>query len=192
MFSRDQYCLSSLLLLISCITLVCCNNTKNNQPNIIPLASNRAYSGAPPTINHKVQELGREECISCHLDGNAMDKGKKTPITSHPELIRCRQCHVEKITKETFVHNSFQGHTYEIGLRSQPMGPPLIPHPMTMRENCLGCHGNEAINDRLKTGHPERVRCLQCHIPAHSEYPKSRPNLKSAIKYDNELVQWSL
>ena len=50
-----------------------------------------------------------------------------------------------------------------------PVPPPArrrtIPHPLQLRENCLACHGGPAARAELRTTHPERVRCRQCHVP---------------------------
>jgi len=157
------------------------------------LAEGRSYSGAPPVIGHQVLELGRAECLSCHLHGDSMDKqGRKSTPTPHPELSRCTQCHVESKTKNLFVKNQFKGKPYAMGIRSQPNGPWLIPHPLTMRENCLGCHGTEAAPTLMKTTHPERQRCIQCHIPAHKNFPGPRQKLKENSETTFKIWKWSL
>jgi len=145
---------------------------------VLPLAENRAYSGAPPTIPHEVDGLGRGECVKCHLEGDAVDEaGRRARKTPHPELERCTQCHVARLTASVFRNNEFVGDSYRVGLRSQPEGPWLIPHPLTMRENCLGCHGDPQAPERLRTDHPEREHCRQCHVPAHAGFPRSRSGL---------------
>lgn len=54
--------------------------------------------------------------------------------------------------------------------RAQPMGPPTVPH-LVYRENfnCLVCHGHKDFHFRGQPvklcPHPERVGCLQCHVP---------------------------
>ncbi|MDJ0762694.1 MAG: nitrate reductase cytochrome c-type subunit [Myxococcota bacterium] len=144
----------------------------------LALADGRAYSGAPPTIPHQVEQLGRGECLQCHLKGDAVDKeGRQAKRTPHPELEHCQQCHVAQRANDIFRKNEFKGSTYRIGLRSQPEGPWLIPHPLTMRENCLGCHGDPQAPEQLRTDHPEREHCLQCHIPAHEGFPRARSGL---------------
>jgi cytochrome c-type protein NapB len=51
-----------------------------------PLAGDRAWDGAPPTIPHPT--LMRENCLSCH--GVHGSPGMQT---SHPERVNCNQCH---------------------------------------------------------------------------------------------------
>lgn len=53
----------------------------------------RLYVGAPPTIPHKI--LMRENCTACHAGPGA----RSEIITTHPERIRCRQCHVPVATR---------------------------------------------------------------------------------------------
>ncbi len=181
------------LVILTGLVLLACDSVPRAEAKVLALDGNRAYSGAPPVIPHRVEELGRGKCLSCHLDGAAIEEGGARPRkTPHPELERCEQCHVQKNSYDTFWKNSFRGHTYEMGIRSQPEGPPLIPHPLTMRENCLGCHGDPAESERLKTDHPERVRCVQCHIPAHQGFPGPRSNLVSPQTLGDELADWSL
>ncbi len=183
----------SILLLGLCLLMSSCDNVSKARANALPLEKDRAYSGAPPVTSHKVKELGRFDCLACHLNGNAKEVGgalpKKTP---HPEFVRCRNCHLEKTTDNLFRKNNFVGSTYKTGIRSQQNGPWLIPHPLTMRENCLGCHGDRADPEQLKTTHPERVRCMQCHIPAHQGFPRSRSDLTPPSALGGELPLWSL
>ena len=51
--------------------------------------SNRAFSGAPPTIPHRV--FMRDNCISCHGP-----TGYHEYRTTHPNRTQCMQCHVEE------------------------------------------------------------------------------------------------
>ena len=30
---------------------------------------------------------------------------------------------------------------------------------------CLSCHGDEGLTEALRTTHPERINCEQCHVP---------------------------
>lgn len=42
--------------------------------------------------------------------------------------------------------------------------PPLVPHEIEEESGCLDCH-RLGDNDAPITSHPERVNCVQCHIP---------------------------
>ncbi len=54
----------------------------------------RLYVGAPPVIPHRV--LMRENCAACHVGPGA----RAEIVTTHPERVRCRQCHVPVTTRE--------------------------------------------------------------------------------------------
>ncbi len=185
----------SWLLLLSGVSLVLgsCNDISAAKAGSLSLRANRAYSGAPPTINHKVRELGRTECTTCHIDGNAMDcQDKPSPKTPHAELDRCLQCHVEKTTDNLYKQTRFSAKPYAMGVRSQPEGPPHIPHPLTLRENCVGCHATRTTPIQIRTDHPERQRCMQCHIPLHQGFPGPRPNITPSHGLGGQLPEWSL
>lgn len=142
------------------------------------LADNRLFDGAPPTIPHAVEALARQDCLDCHLHGDARAGDAVAKATPHPELQRCVQCHLASTTIATFRPSGYVPPApYATGLLGQPLGPPLIPHPLTMRENCVGCHGpgGEAA---IRTSHPERDRCEQCHLPAHEGWPGPRPTAR--------------
>ena len=125
------------------------------------LPPRRMDFGAPPAAPH---DLGpdRGDCLLCHGDP---DMG--APLTPHPTRLRCQQCHVAAEEEvPAFRANKL------VGLlppgrapRAQPAGPPLIPHAILLRENCLACHDSELGKEIIPTTHPERLRCRQCHLP---------------------------
>ena len=123
---------------------------------------NRLYFGSPPTVPHEVGE-DFSQCLVCH---EADSIGPETP---HPTRTRCRQCHVEAQVETDFRANTFTGLPLpdQRSPRVQPSGPPLMAHPVLLRENCLACHSAELGKDILATTHPERERCRQCHVPQH-------------------------
>jgi cytochrome c-type protein NapB len=56
--------------------------------------------------------------------------------------------------------------------------PPPIPHDLQFRENCLACHGGPAAVAAIRTSHPERVNCRQCHLepePGAGEFVRPGP-----------------
>lgn len=130
------------------------------------LRPRRLYFGAPPTVPH---EVGAE--MRCQLCHNDPDMG--VPLTPHPERLRCRQCHVAVAEDSPpFRSSTFSGLTPPARApRVQPLAPPLIPHPVLLRENCLACHNPESGKDVIATTHPERLRCRQCHIPQRPSGP---------------------
>ncbi len=122
----------------------------------------RYYAYAPPFIPHQV--LNRQ-CLDCHAAGLVVE-GRKAPITPHPQLINCQQCHIRpNPSVGLFKRNSFVAwQEPTTAVRIQPNGPPLIPHRVFMREKCLVCHGDPSRKEITQTTHPERVNCRQCHI----------------------------
>ena len=134
-------------------------------------ATTRAYDGAPPTIPH---DAAVGSCVTCHdQDGSQIDGVGVAPASPHGEgaaagaMQRCRQCHVPVETVALFVASRFTGLPQGPwkGGRATPGAPPTIPHPLQLRENCLACHAGPAARAEIRTSHPERVRCRQCHVP---------------------------
>ncbi|MFQ5674729.1 MAG: hypothetical protein ACE5G1_02445 [bacterium] len=127
----------------------------------------RYYAYAPPFIPHQI--LNRK-CLDCHQDGLVVE-GFKAPVTPHPELQNCQQCHVRADEDvRLFKENKFVGLPEpQKVVKPQPSGPPLIPHRVFMREQCLVCHGDASRREVTQTTHPERQNCLQCHIEQHAQ-----------------------
>ncbi len=130
----------------------------------------RAYPGAPPVIPHAIDEgdAGGRLCLACHGDGGWAPRFEAyAPVTPHPELISCRQCHVPQAGRPAFQATGWET-TGPPPLRgaAMPGSPPPIPHALQMRENCRACHAGPAAVDEFRTSHPERVTCRQCHALA--------------------------
>jgi nitrate reductase cytochrome c-type subunit len=132
-------------------------------------AARRAYDGAPPTIPH---ESFRIDCVACHdQDGMAVAGVGFAPPLPHEltrgmsAMSRCGQCHVFVQAGDEFAANGFAGLRQDLrrGARLYELAPPTIPHETFMRENCLACHAGPAAREEVRTSHPERVRCRQCH-----------------------------
>ena len=148
---------------------------ENHQRTLDTYYDNRAYVGAPPSIPHPVKEklgMGANVCLQCHQNGGFVEKfNAYAPVTPHPEMINCKQCHVEQQTKSNFVATNFyKKPAPEVGVNNAlPGSPPAIPHQLQMRENCLSCHAGPAAVKELWIDHPERVNCRQCHVPKAEE-----------------------
>lgn len=135
-------------------------------------ADGRAYDGAPPVIPHAL--IG--ECTTCHDDDGSEIAGiGMAPASPHGSAAaaglfrRCRQCHAPSETSAVIVASRFTGLPQGPwkGGRATPGAPPTIPHTLQLRENCLTCHAGPASRVEIRTTHPERARCRQCHVPQY-------------------------
>ncbi len=133
-------------------------------------AERRAYDGAPPVIPHENFAI---TCTACHnLEGIDVPDVGYAPPSPHEGTIgmsavsRCRQCHLFRETDEVLVVNGFAGLRQDLraGGRLYGGAPPVIPHKAFMRENCAACHTGPAAREEIRTSHPERLRCRQCHV----------------------------
>ena len=137
-------------------------------------AERRLYDGAPPVVPH--ENFGMT-CTECHnIDGVEVPGVGFAPPQPHADtagmssVSRCVQCHVFKQSDAVFAASDFVGLRQDLrhGARLYPIAPPTIPHKTFMRENCLACHSGSAAREEIRTTHPERTRCRQCHVPAGS------------------------
>lgn len=124
----------------------------------------RLFDGAPPVIPH--EDFG--DCTDCHYqEGTEVPDVGFAPASPHANLdVRCVQCHVLRTTDDVFTANTFAALRREMEREERPStsAPPVIPHDVFMRGNCVGCHSGEAAREWIRTSHPERVRCRQCHV----------------------------
>ncbi len=129
----------------------------------------RAYPGAPPSIPHEVEGemVTGSVCLGCHHHGGWVPKFEAyAPVTPHPELVSCQQCHVARVEETVFRPTSFvRPERAPLGQAAMPGSPPPMPHGLRMRETCAACHAGPSAAPELRTDHPERVGCLQCHVP---------------------------
>jgi cytochrome c-type protein NapB len=162
---------------------------------LVGYRSRRAFPGAPPPIPHglTVEEFRESRCNACHLRGGYAQRfGAYAPVTPHPEYSGCLQCHVPEAMKvgidlpdegrdvicrqchvdpdmppPSLVSLDWRSPSWpELGQRVMPASPPLIPHELQLREGCLACHAGPGAVREVRTDHPERVSCRQCHLPA--------------------------
>ncbi len=158
----------------------------------------RAYPGAPPRIPHGLtaDEFRLGTCNTCHAQGGFSPRfGAYAPVTPHPEMTDCMQCHVPDVRvvgiastppredaiclqchvdpdapAPRFVTLDWVPMTWpETGQRAMPEGPPWIPHPLHMRENCVACHGGAGAVQEIRTTHPQRTDCRSCHVTTHAD-----------------------
>ena len=138
-------------------------------------AGRRLYDGAPPVIPHRA--LGAS-CTECHNErGLEVPELGYAPPSPHAltrglgATARCQQCHVYGDAPDAPAAKPFRGNTFvglpqdlRHGRRLYPGAPPVIPHPVFLRESCAACHTGQAAREEIRTSHPERQRCRQCHL----------------------------
>ena len=143
-------------------------------------AERRAYSGAPPTIPHRVQERAPAACLSCHEKG-AKIADNRAPAMSHQAYSMCTQCHAMEKEENEYVstlgvlpENVFVGLAEaRFGDRAYEGAPPVIPHAVFMRESCASCHGVHGATG-VRSTHPSRSNCRQCHAQS-SDFDQGGP-----------------
>ena len=138
-------------------------------------AERRAFDGAPPVIPHQAFGVA---CVTCHTR-----TGKEIPTvgiaSANPHwgsrqegaFANCKQCHLFANAQDQFVANSFQGVRSDtvVTERAFPGAPPITPHAVAMRSNCLACHTGVAARPEIVCTHPERTNCVQCHVTVDPE-----------------------
>ena len=153
----------------------------------------RAYPGAPPRIPHGLTEgeFRGGSCNVCHLRGGYVARfGTYAPVVPHPDfesclqchavadtlvgtplpsagsVESCRQCHVNPdMAAPMFVAHDWVSTEWPgVGRRAMPEGPLWIPHDAQLRSNCLACHSGPGAVREIRTDHPERANCMQCHL----------------------------
>jgi nitrate reductase cytochrome c-type subunit len=133
--------------------------------------SRREYLGSPPEIPHPDKVHGNDlECLICHADGGWTGLlQRRTPVTPHPEMTGCRQCHVSPVTDVLFQDTDWQSlPPPRLGRSYLPGSPPPIPHDLQMRENCNACHVGPGTLMAVRMKHEWRGICRQCHLPESS------------------------
>jgi nitrate reductase cytochrome c-type subunit len=158
----------------------------------------RAYPGAPPRIPHGLtdREYREGRCNSCHERGGYVPRfSTYAPVTPHPELSECMQCHapdamtvglgIPLLTADvicgqchvdpdapppSLVALDWRPASWpELDQRAMEGSPPMIPHTLQLRETCLACHAGPWAVVEIRTTHPERTDCRACHVPLNPE-----------------------
>jgi nitrate reductase (cytochrome), electron transfer subunit len=159
----------------------------------------RAYPGAPPRIPHGLapSEFRTGGCNTCHERGGYSQRFEAyVPVTPHPEMgacltchvgnaqlmaiplpnvdpsTRCRQCHLAPGGGARWVDSTLDWKTMawpEVKRVTRDSAPPPIPHALEMRTNCLACHSAPSAVEEIRTSHPERANCRQCHLTTDAD-----------------------
>jgi cytochrome c-type protein NapB len=59
---------------------------------------------------------------------------------------------------------------------------PPINHDLFFRGNCLACHSGPSAVAEIRTTHPERADCRECHVlpdPAVAEFTRPIPAVRN-------------
>lgn len=144
-------------------------NSGSSERTLHEYYSRRQYRGSPPLIPHPVvNQFGvDEDCLACHGEGGFTAKwNRHAPLTPHPEMEMCRQCHIAPTSGKKFVdHDWISPAPPRLGESELPGSPPPIPHDLQMREDCVACHAGPGAVIELKMRHEPRGICRQCHVP---------------------------
>ncbi|MGK2962265.1 MAG: hypothetical protein ACSLFK_08975 [Gemmatimonadaceae bacterium] len=160
----------------------------------------RAYPGSPPRIPHGLTpiETLKGGCNTCHEKGGYSQRfGAYVPITPHPEMGACLQCHVGDVKlmstplpgmdpsarcRQCHAAGALLWRDSSTGWKPLPwpqlastsgqLAPPPIPHSLEFRGNCLACHSAPAAVREIRTSHPERANCRQCHVETNAANPE--------------------
>jgi len=150
----------------------------------------RAYPGAPPRVPHGLtsEEFRTTECNTCHQRGGYSQRfGTYAPVTPHPEMRAClqchatdnlvvgvalpgrdpdgvcRQCHVPGTRREVVRALDWQSAPWPLLARAS-IEPPPIPHDLQLRGNCLACHMGPGAIAEIRMTHADHANCRQCHV----------------------------
>ncbi len=161
-------------------------NMPESEKELKTYYKNRAYPGAPPMIPHPLiseKGIGGKTCLQCHQNGGYAEQFKAfSPITPHPEMLNCKQCHLPKKTELTFKATNWEKINHPEIQQSALVGsPPIIPHELDMRSNCLSCHAGAGAPKEIRVSHPERVNCRQCHVPKNTKDIFKKPVSEGAV-----------
>ena len=128
----------------------------------------RAFAGAPPVIPHEVPAGTPPEetasCLRCHEEKGPDTYGSPAPASPHPERSRCLICHRDGKAVRLDPGRWVASPPPSRGLQKTEWEPPLIPHSLQGRELCIKCHAGEGAVTELRSPHPHREHCRQCHL----------------------------
>ena len=101
-------------------------------------------------------------CLQCHVGEDAV---MGTASAGADPNFRCPMCHGATGGRPHPEASATWPTTVWPALTRTLPGrlPPPIPHDLELRENCLACHGGPAAVAAIRTTHPERANCRQCH-----------------------------
>lgn len=160
----------------------------------------RAYPGAPPRVPHGLtsEEYLGTRCRTCHEQGGFSQRfGTYVPVTPHPELgdclqchlpdadlvgipvggtgpdALCRQCHAAGGQGPALPEVDWPSGTWPaLDARAVPGAPPPVPHDLRMRGHCNACHAGPAAVREIRTEHWDMTDCRTCHAAVEANQPE--------------------
>lgn len=156
----------------------------------------RAYPGAPPRIPHGLtpDEVLKGGCTTCHQRGGYSHRfDAYVPVTPHPEMGICLQCHVGNVKLMAIAlpntepsarcrqcHAAGAMRWKDSSTTWKPLPwpqlasvrkdvPPPIPHSLEFRNNCVACHAAPSAVREIRTPHSDRANCRQCHLQSNPD-----------------------
>ena len=169
----------------------------------------RAYPGAPPRIPHGLTpvEVLKGGCTTCHERGGYSHRfDAYVPVTPHPEMgiclqchvgdvklmaialpstdpsARCRQCHAAGALRWKDSSTTWKPLAWPQLARVTKDVPPPIPHSLEFRGNCVACHAAPSAVAEIRTPHADRANCRQCHLESNGGAGEFiRPQARVAI-----------
>lgn len=166
----------------------------------------RAYPGAPPRIPHGLtpDEALKGGCTTCHERGGYSHRfDAYVPVTPHPEMgiclqchvgdvklmaiplpstdpsARCRQCHAPGALRWRDSSTTWKPLPWpQLARGSNDHAPPPIPHSLEFRGNCVACHAAPSAVQEIRTPHADRANCRQCHLEIRDAGEFVRPRVR--------------
>lgn len=156
----------------------------------------RAFPGAPPRIPHGLtpEEVLKGGCPTCHERGGYSHRfDAYVPVTPHPEMgiclqchvgdvklmaiplpntdpsARCRQCHSSGGSRWRDSSSTWKSLPWPQLARVTKDVPPPIPHSLEFRGNCVACHAAPSAVQEIRTPHADRANCRQCHLETNRD-----------------------
>lgn len=170
----------------------------------------RAYPGAPPRVPHGLTpiEVLKGGCTTCHERGGYSHRfDAYVPVTPHPEMgiclqchvgdvklmaiplpgtdpsTRCRQCHAQGSLRWRDSSTTWKPLPWPALARVVKEVPPPIPHSLEFRGNCVACHAAPSAVEEIRTPHADRANCRQCHLESNrdaAEYVRPSARLRDS------------
>jgi cytochrome c-type protein NapB len=106
-------------------------------------------------------------------------------LPSHDPNTICRQCHDPSGLSRGVAALDWPTSVWPALAPRVPGRPPPIPHDFQLRENCVACHAGPGAVAEIRTAHPDRASCRQCHLgqeTGSSEFSRPAPGPTGSAK----------